>query len=92
MIIFILFIYFLPFRAASVAYGGPQARVWIGAVAAGLHHSSQKCQILNPLSEAIYSLFSSAPVVPILSFVAVLLKCYHAAELAGGEFSCGIAG
>ena len=29
-----------------------QARDRIGATAAGLHHSSQQCQILNPLSKA----------------------------------------
>ena len=54
-------------RAAPVAYGGSQARRPIRAVAAGirqshskrdrslvcnLHHSSQQCRILNPLSEA----------------------------------------
>ena len=33
-------------------YGGSQARGLIGAVAAGLHHSSQQCRILNPLSKA----------------------------------------
>ena len=32
-------------------YGGCQARGLIAAVAAGLHHSSQPRQILNPLSE-----------------------------------------
>ena len=31
--------YFLLFRAALAAYGGPQARGPIGAIAAGLHHS-----------------------------------------------------
>ena len=45
-------ILFCLFRAASMAYGSFQARGQIGAVAAGLHHSSQQCQILNPLSEA----------------------------------------
>ena len=40
------------FRAAPTAYGGSQARGLIRAVAAGLHHSSQHCWILNPLSEA----------------------------------------
>ena len=39
-------------RAAPAAQGGSQARDTIGAVAAGLHHSPQQCQILNPLSEA----------------------------------------
>ena len=33
------------FRAMLVAYGGSQARGWIGAVAASLHHSSQQRQI-----------------------------------------------
>ena len=35
-----------------MAYGGPQDRGLIGAVAASLHHSSQQCQILNPLTKA----------------------------------------
>ena len=35
-----------------MAYGGSQARGQIGDTAAGLHHSSQQCQILNPLIEA----------------------------------------
>ena len=34
-----------------MAYGGSQARGGIGVVAAGLHHSSQQCLIVNPLSE-----------------------------------------
>ena len=34
-----------------VAYGGSQARGRIRAAAASLHHSSQQCQILNPLSK-----------------------------------------
>ena len=61
-----LFFFFL-YRAAPVVYGSSQARVWMGAVAAGLHHShsnldpscicdlhhsSWKHQILNPLGEA----------------------------------------
>ena len=37
---------------APTAYGSSQARVQIGAVAAGLHHSHGNAQILNPLSEA----------------------------------------
>ena len=32
-----LYCYF--FRAAVTAYGGSQARGWIGAIGAGLHHS-----------------------------------------------------
>ena len=55
------------FRDELSAYGGFQARGWIGAVAAGLHHSrsntgselcrdlhhsSWQCWILNPLREA----------------------------------------
>ena len=35
----ILFFVFCLFRATPKAYGGPQARGLIGAVAAGLHHS-----------------------------------------------------
>ena len=34
-----IFFFFLPFRAAPMAYGGSQARGPIGATAAGLHHS-----------------------------------------------------
>ena len=45
-----LFLYL--FRDALTAYGGSQARGEIGAVAAGLHHSSQQCRIVNPLSKA----------------------------------------
>ena len=47
----LLFIFCL-FRVTSVAYGGSQARGPIGAIAAGLHHSSQQRWILNPLGEA----------------------------------------
>ena len=39
-------------RATPMAYGGSQVRGLIGAVAAGLHHSSRQRQILAPLSEA----------------------------------------
>ena len=53
--------------APPVAYGGSQARGWVGAVAAGLchsqatwdpshncnlYHNSWQCHIVNPLSEA----------------------------------------
>ena len=38
--IFILFFVFCLFRAAPVAYGGSQARGWIGAVATSLCHSN----------------------------------------------------
>ena len=63
--IFSLFSFF--FRATGVAYGSSQTRGQIGAISAGyttatampdlssicnLHHSSQKHQILNPLSRA----------------------------------------
>ena len=37
---------------APTAYGGSQARGPIRAAATGLHHSSQQCQILNPMNEA----------------------------------------
>ena len=46
-----IFFFFL-FRAAPTAYGSSQARRQIGAKVAGLHHSSQHRQILNPVSEA----------------------------------------
>ena len=65
--IFCLFLCFLLFRAAHSAYGSPQARGQLRAVAGSLHHSHsnvgselclwptpqlRQCQILNPLSEA----------------------------------------
>ena len=40
------------FRAAPKVYGSSQARGQTGAVAAGLYHSSQQRQTLNPLSKA----------------------------------------
>ena len=43
--------FFFLFRAAPEAYGRSQARGWIRATAAGLHHSHSNC-ILNPLSQA----------------------------------------
>ena len=48
-----LFIYLFCclFRAAPTAYGSFQARDQIRAVAPSLHHSSQQCQILNPLTK-----------------------------------------
>ena len=62
----LLFIYlFIYFRAAVMAYGSPQSRGRIRAIAAGLchshinmgsrlhlHHSSWQCQILNRLGKA----------------------------------------
>ena len=61
---FFLFIFFfLLFRSETMAFGGSQARGWIGATAIGwgmqdlspicdLHHSSWQHWILNPLSDA----------------------------------------
>ena len=49
---FFFFFFFLLFRAALRAHGSSQARGQIRAVAAGLHHSSQQCWILSPLSKA----------------------------------------
>ena len=40
------FFFFGLFRATLVAYGGSQAKGQIIAVAAGLYHSPQQCQIL----------------------------------------------
>ena len=51
-VIFFFWSFVLFFRPTSVENGGPQARGQIRAVAAGLHHSSRQCQILNPLREA----------------------------------------
>ena len=59
----IFFFFFLYLRAVPVACGGSQGRGWIRATAAGhsnvdlsrvcaLYHSSQQCQIPNPLSQA----------------------------------------
>ena len=59
--LFPFFFLFLLFRAALVAYGGSQARGWIKAAAASLHHShsifraiamSDLSQVLNPLSQS----------------------------------------
>ena len=48
----VFFVIFVFSWAPSVAYGGSQARGWIGAVALGPHHSSWHRLILNPRSEA----------------------------------------
>ena len=45
------FFFFLLFRAEPVANGNSQARGWIGAAAAGLHHSHGQSRILNPQSK-----------------------------------------
>ena len=45
-------IFFFFLRAAATTYGGSRARGRIGAIAAGLHHSSHPHRVLNPLSEA----------------------------------------
>ena len=47
-----LFCFGLFFRATPAAYGSSQARDWIRAAAAGLHHSSWQRQIHKPLNEA----------------------------------------
>ena len=67
ILLLFIFLSFCLIGAVPVAYGGSQARGLIEAVAASLHqshsktrselrlrlyHSSQQCQILNPLSEA----------------------------------------
>ena len=63
---FFFFFFFVFFRAAPAAYGSSQARGWIEATAAGLHHSHSNAEPklclqptpqlttpdLNPLSEA----------------------------------------
>ena len=59
------YLFYFPFRATPMAYGGSQARDLIRAVAASLHQSHsnsgsqphlwptpQQCRIFNPLSEA----------------------------------------
>jgi len=50
--VWFFFFFFLLFRASPAACGGSQARGLIRATAAGLYHSSQQLQILNPLSKA----------------------------------------
>ena len=50
--LFFVFCFLFFFTATPSAYGGSQARCQIGAVASSLCHSSQQCQILNPLSKA----------------------------------------
>ena len=47
-----LHFFFFFLRATLVAYGCSQTRGRDRAVASGLHHSSQKRQILNPLIKA----------------------------------------
>ena len=49
---FIYFLIFCLFSAAPTAYRVSQAKGWIRAVAAGLHHSSRQHRILNPLCDA----------------------------------------
>ena len=51
---FCLFVCFCLCRAATLVHGGSQARGWIRDPNSiwELHHSSQQCWILNPLSEA----------------------------------------
>ena len=40
------------FRAVPETYGGSQARGWVGAIAAGLYHSTWQRRSFNPLSKA----------------------------------------
>ena len=51
---------FLPFRAVPAAYGGSQARGWIGAAAASLHHSNSNARS-EPSLQAIPQLTPSNP-------------------------------
>ena len=74
---FLSFCSFTFFRATPTTYVGSQARGLIGAVVAGLHHSSQQCWILNPLREArdwIYVLMDTSWVC----------YCWATVELPGG--------
>ena len=50
-----VFFFFLPFRAACVAYGCSQARGWIGAAAAELCHSHR-----NTRSKAVSAAYTTA--------------------------------
>ena len=45
IVVLFFFLFFCPFRATPVAYGGYQARGLIRATAAGLHYSSWQCQM-----------------------------------------------
>ena len=49
---FTFFLVFYLFMTTPMAYGASQAMGLIRAVATGLHHNSQQCQILNLLSGA----------------------------------------
>ena len=51
-----IYIFFLLFRAVSMAYGGSQARSPFGATAAGLHHS---CSNTDP--SHVFNLHHSSP-------------------------------
>ena len=70
------------FRASSTAHESSQARGRIKAIAAGLRHSSQQRQILNPLSEArdrIRNLMDTGWVCNVLSHgrsSLILLICF----------------
>ena len=44
------YLFILSFKGHTCSTWGFRARGWIGAIAAGLHHSSQQRRILNPLS------------------------------------------
>ena len=46
------FYFILLFRATPTGHGSSQARGWLGAAVAGLHHRLWQHQILNPLSQA----------------------------------------
>ena len=64
LIWFVVFVFCFFFRTTPKVHGSSQARGWIGATVAGLHHShsnlgskshlwpTQQCGILNPLSKA----------------------------------------
>ena len=53
--IFLIRFFFL-FRAVAAAYGSSQARVWIGAAAAGLYHSHRNSELRH-----IFDLHCSLP-------------------------------
>ena len=44
---FLSFFFFCLFRATRAAYGASQARGWIGAISAGLHHSHSNARSLT---------------------------------------------
>ena len=58
------FLSFVFFRATPSAYGGSQARGWIGAVTAGLHHSHSNARCLLHIKLGWAGDWTCVPVLP----------------------------